>query len=111
MAVSESQKILQPLSVQLSMNAHQAAPQEIKSFFKLHISKTIASEQALLDLADVKVVEAQPVSMSQRLKAFTALGLPNDEDAHIKKCYSLTQIPGRLEYVDHRKSSDKADIK
>lgn len=99
MAASESHKTLQPLSVQLSMNAHQAAPQEIKTFFKLHISRTPASEDALLKLSDPGVVRTASISPPQKLKAFAALGLAAVDSTHDHDCYNISQIPGRHKYV------------
>lgn len=99
MAISQSHQNMQPLSVQLNMNAHQTAPQEIKTFFKLHTNRPEASEKALLDLSDARISEASSISKAQQSKAFGAINDSILTVAGDQKCYSIGQIPGRHKYV------------
>lgn len=94
MASSPPQNSFQPLSAQLSLDAHQTAPQGIKTFFKLHTSQSTVSDQALLELSDPGVVRIADISVPQKTKAFAAVGIVSNDALEAQQCYSISQIPG-----------------
>lgn len=64
---------LRPLSKQLNLNAHQTAPQELKSLFKRHSTTFEGEEDELVDLGNIHLPGLESIPPDRAKKAFDAL--------------------------------------